>query len=159
MSGKLASVSSPSYSNMVDVMRRSRGAARIAGDMTRFTTARHLMAYLGLVSSERSSGSSVRPRGITKTGNKVVRSHLLEAAWCYRLHAKIGERLRRRDDSLPEIAKEIAWKAQARLCARYRRLTARGKKSQLVATAIARELVGFIWAIGQEFHPRPRPVA
>lgn len=85
----------------------------------------------------------MRPRGITKTGNKVVRSHLLEAAWCYRLRAKVGQRLARRDASLPEAAKEIAWKAQVRLCGRYRRLLARGKKSQLVTTAIARELVGF----------------
>jgi len=110
------------------------------------------MAFLGLVPGERSSGATVRPRGITKTGNKIVRSHLLEAAWCYRLHAKIGERLVRRDSSLPELAKEIAWKAQVRLCGRYRRLMARGKKSHLVTTAIARELVGFIWAIGREFH-------
>lgn len=154
-------------SPLVEALQALRGVAfTIAvslvaeiGDMTRFKTARHLMAYLGLVPSERSSGTAVRPRGITKTGNKIVRSHLLEAAWCYRLHAKIGEQLRRRDDSLPEVAKEIAWKAQVRLCGRYRRLTARGKKSQLVVTAIARELVGFIWAIGQEFHPRPSPVA
>ena len=119
--------------------------------MGRFKSARHLMAFLGLVPAERSSGSVLRPRGITKTGNTVVRSHLLEAAWCYRLRAKIGVRLTRRNGSLPEIAKEIAWKAQVRLCGRYRRLSARGKKSQVVATAIARELVGFIWAIGQEF--------
>jgi transposase len=124
------------------------------GEMSRFRSARHLMAFLGLVPGERSSGTTVRPRGITKTGNKVVRSHLLEAAWCYRLRAKVGTRLIRRDGTLPEIAREIAWKAQVRLCGRYRRLMARGKKSQVVTTAIARELVGFIWAIGQEFRPK-----
>jgi transposase len=150
-----------SMSPLVEALQALRGVAlTIAvclvaeiGDMSRFKSARHLMAFLGLVPAERSSGSSVRPRGITKSGNNIVRSHLLEAAWCYRLHAKIGERLVRRDSSLPEVAREIAWKAQVRLCGRYRRLTARGKKSQLVTTAIARELVGFVWAIGQEFRP------
>lgn len=151
-----------SMAPLVGALQALRGVAFIiavcivaeVGDMARFKTARQLMAFLGLVPSEQSSGASVRPRGITKTGNNIVRSHLLEAAWCYRLHAKIGVRLIRRDSSLPEIAKEIAWKAQVRLCGRYRRLIARGKKSQLVTTAIARELVGFIWAIGQEFSPR-----
>lgn len=154
-----------SMAPLVEALQALRGVAFViavcivaeVGDMTRFKNARHLMAFLGLVPAERSSGASVRPRGITKTGNNIVRSHLLEAAWCYRLHAKIGVRLIRRDNSLPEIAKEIAWKAQVRLCGRYRRLMARGKKSQLVTTAIARELVGFIWAIGQEFSPRSRP--
>jgi transposase len=151
----------PSWSlaPMVEALQALRGVAFVIavclvseiGDFARFKTARHLMAFLGLVPGERSSGSTVRPRGITKTGNKIVRSHLIEAAWCYRLRAKVGVRLVRRDNSLPEVAKEIAWKAQVRLCARHRRLVARGKKSQLVTTAIARELVGFIWAIGREF--------
>jgi transposase len=147
---------------LVEALQALRGVAGIIavsivaeiGDLSRFKSARQLMAFLGLVPSEHSSGSTVRPRGITKTGNKVVRSHLLEAAWCYRLHAKIGERLLRRNATLPEVAKEIAWKAQVRLCARYRRLLARGKKSQLVTAAIARELVGFIWAIGCAFSPK-----
>ena len=152
-----------SMAPLVEALQALRGVAFViavsvvaeVGDMGRFKSARHLMAFLGLVPAERSSGSVLRPRGITKTGNTVVRSHLLEAAWCYRLRAKIGVRLTRRNGSLPEIAKEIAWKAQVRLCGRYRRLSARGKKSQVVATAIARELVGFIWAIGQEFKPSP----
>jgi len=150
-----------SLSPLVAALQCLRGVASIIavslvaeiGDMTRFKSARQMMAYLGLVPGEHSSGATVRGRGITKTGNKIVRSHLLEAAWCYRLHAKVGARLVRRDGSLPEIAKEIGWKAQVRLCGRYRRMMARGKKSQIVATAIARELVGFIWAIGQEFRP------
>lgn len=151
----------PSWSlaPLVDALQALRGVAFVIvaglvaeiGDFTRFKTPRHLMAFLGLVPSERSSGQTVRLRGIAKAGNKIVRSHLVEAAWCYRLRAKIGERLVRRNPTLPEIAKEIAWKAQVRLCGRYRRLMARGKKSQVVTTAIARELVGFIWAIGQEF--------
>lgn len=151
----------PSWSlaPIVEALQALRGVAFVIamclvaeiGDFARFKTARHLMAFLGLVPGERSSGTTVRPRGITKTGNAVVRSHLLEAAWCYRLRAKVGARLVRRNSSLPEFAKEIAWKAQVRLCGRHRRLIARGKKSQLVTTAIARELVGFIWAIGREF--------
>lgn len=155
-------VPSWTLSPLVDALQALRGVAFIIavsvvaeiGDMSRFTTARHLMAYLGLVPAEHSSGSTVRPRGITKSGNRFVRSLLLEAAWCYRLRAKVGERLRRRSDTLPDIAKEIAWKAQVRLCGRYRRLIACGKKSQLVTTAIARELVGFIWAIGQQIQPK-----
>jgi transposase len=146
---------------LVEALQALRGVALVIsvclvaeiGDMSRFKSARHLMAFLGLLPGERSSGAAVRPRGITKAGNNIARSHLLEAAWCYRVRAKIGSRLVRRDSSLPEIAKEIAWKAQVRLCGRYRRLMARGKKSQLVTTAIARELVGFIWAIGREFNP------
>lgn len=146
---------------LVSALQALRGIATIiavcivaeVGDMSRFKNARHLMAFVGLVPAEHSSGTTIRGRGITKTGNKIVRSHLLEAAWCYRLRAKVGNRLVRRDNSLPEAAKEIAWKAQVRLCGRYRRLMAKGKKSQLVTTAIARELVGFIWAIGQEFRP------
>ena len=85
------------------------------GDISCFSTARHLMAFLGLVPGEQSSDATVRPHAITKTGNKVVRSHLLEAAWCYRLRAKVGQRLIRRDGSLPEVAREIARKAQVRL--------------------------------------------
>ena len=147
---------------LVEALQALRGVAFIIavsivaeiGDLSRFQSARQLMAFIGLVPSEHSSGSIVRPRGITKTGNKIVRSHLLEAAWCYRLRAKIGERLVRRNGALPEIAEDIAWKAQVRLCGRYRRLLARGKKSQVVTTAIARELVGFIWAIGREFSPK-----
>jgi len=154
-------MSSWSLSPLVDALQALRGVAFIIavsvvaeiGDMSRFLTARHLMAYLGLVPAERSSGSTVRPRGITKSGNRFVRSLLLEAAWCYRLRAKVGERLRRRNEILPQVAKDIAWKAQVRLCGRYRRLIACGKKSQLVTTAIARELTGFIWAIGQHVAP------
>lgn len=150
-----------SLAPLVEALQTLRGVAfTIAvsivaeiGDMSRFTTARHLMAFLGLVPAERSSGSTVRPRGITKSGNPFIRSLLLESAWCYRLRANLGERLRRRSEGIPQVAKDIAWKAQVRLCGRYRRLVASGKKSQVVTTAIARELVGFIWAIGQQTSP------
>lgn len=115
----------PSWSlyPLVEALQALRGVAfTIAvsvvaeiGDMSRFTSARHLMAYLGLVPGERSSGSTVRPRGITKSGNRFVRSLLLESAWCYRLRANLGESLRRRSEGLPQIAKDVAWKAQVRL--------------------------------------------
>ncbi len=150
---------------LVEALQSLRGIASVIavcivaeiGDMSRFQSARDLMAFLGLVPGEHSSGSAIRGRGITKTGNKIVRSHLVEAAWCYRLRAKVGQRIIRADGSLPEVAKEIGWKAQVRLCGRYRRLLARGKRSQVAIVAVARELVGFIWAIGQEFRPQPAP--
>jgi transposase len=120
------------------------------GDFGRFDSARDLMAYLGLVPGEHSSGASVRPRGITKQGNSVLRSLLYEAAWCYRQQAKVGQWMKvRRPAGIPQIALDIAWKAQIRLCSRYRNLIARGKKSQVAVTAVARELLGFVWAIAR----------
>ena len=128
------------------------------GDLQRFSNPRQLMAYLGLVPGEHSSGSSLHPRGITKTGNSIVRSLLIEAAWTYRCTAKVSSRMLRRMATAPDSLKAIAWKAQARLCGRYRKLVARGKKSQVAVTAIARELLGFIWAIAEELRLlRARP--
>jgi transposase len=106
------------------------------------------MAYVGLVPSERSSGPKTRRGGITKTGNGEVRKTLIEAAWTYRRLARISEPKQRKVDAAPKAAREIAWKAQVRLCARYRRLAA-GKPLQVVVTAIAREMLGFVWAIGK----------
>ena len=120
------------------------------GDLQRFSNPRQLMAYLGLVPGEHSSGTTTLQRGITKTGNKMARSLLLEAAWCYRCTAKVSSRMMRRMDAAPPALKAIAWKAQVRLCGRYRRLVARGKKSQVAITAVARELLGFVWAIARE---------
>ena len=119
------------------------------GDLSRFNNPRHLMAYLGLVPSEYSSGESTHRGGITKTGNGHARRMLVEAAWSYRLPARVGRRLRERQHNLPQAVWEIAWKAQLRLCARYRRLVAKGKQSQVAITAIARELAAFMWAISQ----------
>jgi len=121
------------------------------GDFERFPSPRDLMAYIGLVPGEHSSGVSVRPRGITKQGNSVTRALLYEAAWCYRQSAKVGQWMTaRRPRDLPQYALDIAWKAQLRLCSRYRKLVARGKKSQVAITAVARELLGFVWAIARE---------
>jgi transposase len=123
------------------------------GDLTRFANAPQLMAYLGLVPSEHSSGSSKVRGGITKTGNSFVRRMLTEASWTYRHPARKSAYLQRRAEQTPEPIQEIAWKAQQRLCARYRGYIQRGKVSVQVCTAVARELVGFIWAIGQATGP------
>jgi transposase len=123
------------------------------GDLRRFTTAPQLMAYLGVVPSEHSSGESKSRGGITKTGNGHVRRVLVESAWQYRYPARKTAVLQRRAERASEQVQEIAWKAQKRLCARYRRLEARGKLKVQVCIAIARELAGFIWAIGQTLPP------
>jgi transposase len=119
------------------------------GDLKRFASAPQLMAYLGLVPSEHSSGSSVRRGGITKTGNSHVRRVLVESAWTYRHAARKTAILQRRAERTPDVVQEIAWNAQKRLCGRYRSLEGRGKLKVQVCTAIARELAGFIWAVGQ----------
>lgn len=120
------------------------------GDITRFDSPRQLMAYLGLVPSEYSSGKSQRRGGITKTGNGHVRRVLVEASWCYRFPARKSAHLQQRARQTTEGIQAIAWKAQKRLCGRYRHLTNRGKLKVQVCTAIARELAGFIWAIACE---------
>ena len=117
------------------------------GDLSRFANARQLMAYLGLVPSEHSSGASVKRGGLTKAGNKAARRLLIEAAWCYRFPARVSRELRLRQEEQPRPIREIAWNAQLRLCARYRRLARSGKPANVVTGAIARELAGFIWAI------------
>jgi transposase len=112
------------------------------------------MAFLGLVPPERTTGDTVRRGSITKTGNHRARRVLIEGAWTYRFSARVGETLRTRLKDLPLSVRTIAWKAQVRLCARYRRLIARGKKTPVATTAIARELAAFLWAIGQQVAPR-----
>ncbi len=126
------------------------------GDLQRFTSAPQLMAYLGLVPSEHSSGGSKSRGGITKTGNGHVRRVLVEAAWTYRHPARKTAYLQRRAERTPEVVQDIAWKAQQRLCARYRSMEGRGKLKVQACTAVARELAGFIWAIGQAL---PQPAA
>jgi transposase len=123
------------------------------GDLTRFETPRQLMAHLGLVPSERSSGASVRRGGLTKTGNAEARRVMIEAAWTYRLPARVSRILLDRLAELPKEIRDIAWKAQVRLCARYRRLAAAGKPMPLIVAAIARELLGFAWAIARFVMP------
>jgi transposase len=118
------------------------------GPFSRFSRPKQLMGYSGMVSSENSTGSSVRRGAITKTGNAHLRRIVGEAAWAYQYRPAMSRVLKKRQEGLSEAIKEIAWKAQHRLCSRYRRLLAKGKLRQQVATAVGRELLGFIWAIG-----------
>jgi transposase len=120
------------------------------GDLTRFATPRQLMSYLGLVPSEHSSGERRRQGSITKTGNAHARRVLVEGAWAYRYPAKVSRHLQLRLEKVPKVIQEISWKAQVRLCKRYRRLVARGKNVNQVVVAIAREMAAFVWAIAQE---------
>lgn len=124
------------------------------GDVRRFDTPRQLMAFLGLVPSERSTGESVRRGGLTLAGNRRARRALVEGAWSYRHRARVSETLRPRLEGLPKSVRDIAWKAQIRLCARYRRLTAAGEKPTVIVVAIAREMAAFLWAIGQQVEPK-----
>ncbi len=124
------------------------------GDLRRFASAPQLMADLGLVPSEDTTGGQVRRGGITKTGNGRARRALIEAAWTYRWPARVSRALHDRIAGQPEPVRRIAGDGQRRLCARYRRLIRGGKKPQIVATAIARELLGFAWAIAGQVPPR-----
>jgi transposase len=120
------------------------------GDLTRFSSPVQLMSYLGLVPSEHSSGEQTKRGSITKTGNGHVRRVLVEAAWSYRLPARVSTKLHLRQEGMPQHICALSWKAQLRLCTRYKRLQAKGKAHQLIITAIARELCGFMWAIANE---------
>jgi transposase len=151
---------------VVDALQAMRGIALInavvlvteVGDFTRFPNPRQLMAYFGLVPGERSSGETIRRSGITKTGNSYARRALVEGAWAYRMRARIGRHKVDRIEALPKIVRDIGWKAQVRLCTRYRRLRARGKTANVVNVAIAREMVGFIWSIACTVQSAPQAV-
>ncbi len=118
------------------------------GPLSRFARPKQLMGYSGMVSSENSTGNSVRRGAITKTGNAHLRRIAGEAAWAYQYRPAISPVLKKRQEGLSEEVKEIAWRAQHRLCSRFRRLVAKGKLRQKVTIAIGRELLGFVWAIG-----------
>ena len=120
------------------------------GDLTRFDNPRQLMAFLGLVPSQYSTGPHQRMGAITKTGNSHARRMLVESAWAYRFPARVARGLSERQENLPQKAIDIAWRAQLRLCQKYRRLAAKGKIKQVITTAVARELLGFAWAIARE---------
>jgi transposase len=117
------------------------------GDLSRFASPRELMAFLGLVPSEASTGDKVKRGGLTKAGNSRARRALIESAWCYRYPARVGPAKLKRFEAAPRAARDIAWKAQTRLCARYRALIRRGKLKGVAIAAVARELAGFVWAI------------
>jgi transposase len=120
------------------------------GDLRRFAHPKQLMAFLGLVPSECSTGESRSLGSITKAGNSHARRVLIEAAWAYRFPAKIARELQVRNEAQPRALREIAWRAQLRLCQRYRRLNARGLPLNKICTAIARELAGFIWDLARQ---------
>ena len=158
-----------SMAPVVEAVQAMRGVGLIvavivvaeAGDFSRFANPRQLMAYLGLVPSEHSSGTTVRRGGITEAGSALARRVLIEGAWTYRMQARVSRRLFERIEHLSKEVRDIAWRAQLRLCKRYRRLAAAGKPKVVVttrsgrSTAIAREMVGFIWAIACIVQPRP----
>jgi transposase len=146
----------PRMQTVIEALQALRGVAQVVavtiaaevGEISRFTAPRQLMGYSGMVPSEQSSGGKTRRGAITKTGNAHLRRVVTEAAWAYRHRPSVGGVLRKRQEKLSEEVKEIAWKAQHRLHLRYRKLCARGKNKPQVVTAIGRELLGFIWAIG-----------
>ncbi len=143
---------------LIQALQSMRGislvvAATIAaelGDLNRFENPEKLMAFLGLIPSEHSSGERVKKGSITKTGNRHVRKALVEAAHAYRFPARKSRAIRKRQEKLSKGVIDISWKAQCRLCTRYQYLTAKGKKANVAKTAIAREIAGFAWAIAKE---------
>jgi transposase len=148
---------------VIQALQTLRGIAQVSaativaevGQLSRFARPRQLMGYSGLVAREHSSGAATRRGRITKTGNAHLRRILVEAAWAYRHRPAVGPTLRRRQAGQDAAVTAIAWKAQHRLHRRYRRLTAKGKPKPHVITAVGRELLGFIWAIGVEVERRP----
>jgi transposase len=151
-----------SLAPVVTALQAMRGVAFLSavvlaaevGDFRRFANPRQLMAWLGLVPSEHSSGPKVERGGITKAGNGRARRVLVEGAWSYRFPARVTGELQARLEGVPEAARAIAWKAQLRLCARYRRLIAAGKNANLVTAAVAREMAAFAWAIAGQVQPQ-----
>lgn len=142
--------------NLVTQLQALKGVGKLIaislateiGDFSRFSNPKQIMAFLGMIPGEHSSGKTIRHAGITKTGNPELRRLLYEAAWSYRNNAKVGQWLiTHRPENLSQEAKDISWKAQQRLCFRYRHLLAKGKRSQVAITAVARELLGFMWDI------------
>jgi transposase len=127
------------------------------GDLTRFDNPRELMKFLGLIPSEYSSGERRRQGSITQAGNTHARRALVEGAWAYRYPAKVSRHLQLRLETQPTALQDISWKAQVRLCQRYRRLMARGKHANQVVVAMARALVGFRWAMAKQVHVTPSP--
>src|SRR5215475_9652397 len=133
----------------IDVIAAATLLAEI-GDLSRFRTPHELMAYLGLVPSEDSTGDTVRRGSITKAGNGRARRMLVECSWSYQHPPRVGPHKQHKVDAAPPAVREIAWKAQCRLYKRYRALIRRGKLKTVAITAVARELAGFIWAINRE---------
>jgi transposase len=151
-----AQTAPPRMRAVIEALQALRGVAQVAavtivaelGELARFPTARDLMGYTGLVPSEYSSGTARRHGHITKTGNAHLRRVLVEAAWAYQFRPWLGGYLLKRQRPVSAEVKAMAWKAQHRLHRRYRHFLGRGKNKPEIVTAVGRELVGFIWAIG-----------
>jgi transposase len=145
------------WAPVVEAIQALRGVQFLAaipliaelGDLSRFANPRQLMSYLGLIPSEHTTGERRRQGSITKTGNSHARRALIEGAWAYRYPAKVSRHLQLRLEKVPKVIQDISWKAQVRLCKRYRRLMARGKNANQVVVAIAREMAAFVWAIAR----------
>lgn len=146
------------FESVVDALQALRGVAAITaiglvaeiGDLNRFEHPRKLMGYLGLVPSESSSGERTSRGGITKTGNGHARRLLVEAAWNYRFKARVGKEINARQEGLSETVRTMAWKGQLRLTERFAALQKRGVQANKICVAVARELAGFVWAIGMQ---------
>jgi transposase len=153
-----AAVSDWSLSEVVTALMAMRGMDLISattflaeiGDLSRFQTPRGLMAYLGLVPSEDSTGDTIKRGPITKSGNRRARRMLVECAWSYQHPPRVGKDKQAKVAAAPRAVREIAWKAQSRLNRRYRALIRRGKLKTVAITAVAREFAGFIWAVARE---------
>jgi transposase len=152
----LDSIAGWRFESVVQALQALRGVAAITaiglvaeiGDLNRFEHPRKLMGYLGLVPSEHSSGERTSRGSITKTGNGHARKLLIEAAWNYRFKARVGKEISARQEGLSEAVRTMAWKGQLRLTARYAALQRRGVQANKVCVAVARELAGFVWAVG-----------
>lgn len=150
-----AALSAWSLGPLVPALSALRGIDQLAaigvlaelGDISRFSSPRQLMAYLGLVPQVHSSGARCRRGGITRTGNTHARRLLVECAWSYRFPARRTAHMRRKVAQAPQSVQAVAWRAQERLCGRYRHLQQAGKNTKQTTVAVARELVGFIWHI------------
>ena len=132
----------------MDLISASTFLAEV-GDLSRFRTPRELMAYLGLVPSEDSTGDTIKRGAITKAGNRRARRMLVECSWSYQYPPRVGRAKQEKVDAAPPAVRDIAWKAQCRLSKRYRTLIRSGKLKTVAVTAVAREFAGFIWAVGQ----------
>ena len=126
------------------------GVVAELGDLTRFDTARKLMAYVGLVPSEHSTGGRRKIGGLTKTGNPRARRLLIEGAHSYRYAANISSEMQKQQEGLPKVIIDIGWQAQLRLCRRYQRLAKRGKHQNVIKAAIAREMLAYLWSMAKE---------
>jgi transposase len=155
-----AAVPDWSLAEVVTALMAMRGLDLIAaatflgeiGDLSRFRTPTELMAYLGLVPSEHSTGDAINRGPITKTGNRRARRVLVECSWTYQYPPRVGKAKQPKVDAAPEAVRAIAWKAQCRLHRRYRALLRRGKLKTVAVTAVAREFAGFIWAVSREIN-------